>query len=711
MHLDLPTVASLVSISLALQSAAFLRHLWLHRRQPGLGWWALSSVFITCGFAARAMGNGSSLDAWTVVLSSGVFLAGVMSVEVGLLRFVEQRENRVHLVGLLGLSMAGITFSAVVRPDRMSRTAMISLALAVAFGRIVRVLQRIKTPAARSTIHGLIAVYASASVLFLTRAVVMAIWIWHEPGAVPGDGTPQFARSMVITSIVALLLQSVSTYGLMALSKQRQLADGLEGNVRLGLAALRPLEAAQDGDKLAVMKLWVARGQVDEALAVALSISPSDVDFSESVHIAVSLLLGRGEQAQAARILLQLLDAPLELADKFATARQAADLFLTMGDGIGTRQVLDRLVGQFQPGSAGEAWRLDMQRRLAELPSPTVPAVSPLSIGQSPARSPIRASSIEPTETISQPRVAEALATHANPGGQTEQSAPLAVIGKLLDVPAWPFTGVQVLANRYCDLERIGQGNNGVVFRAHDQILHRPVVIKFMLQGAMASDTARKYFLREANLAAGLNHPNIVHIYDMDDSAEVLWYAMEYVDGLPLTSYMDNGQPVGTNCFLMSVLEQLCGALDYAHENGLVHRDLKPDNVLMAADGTLKLLDFGLARAVNAGFGELSVLTGTPNYMAPEQLDGSEVDHRADIYSLGVVLYRMFTGVLPFTEGNIFVAHATEPVPDPRIHNPGLTAGIVAVIERCLAKQPSDRYDNCWQVARDIRAELYGNVT
>jgi serine/threonine-protein kinase len=150
------------------------------------------------------------------------------------------------------------------------------------------------------------------------------------------------------------------------------------------------------------------------------------------------------------------------------------------------------------------------------------------------------------------------------------------------------------------------------------------------------------------------------------------------------------------------MLSQLCAALDHAHAQGMVHRDIKPDNVLVAQDGTVKLLDFGLARILDEGFGEQSVLAGTPYYMAPEQLSGGVVDHRADIYALGVVLFRMLAGVLPFTEGNVFVAHAIEPVPDLRTFDATLPADAIAVVERCLAKKADDRFDTCAPVAAAI---------
>jgi len=455
-----------------------------------------------------------------------------------------------------------------------------------------------------------------------------------------------------------------------------------------------------DGDKIAVIKLRLALGQADEALRIAQAVSPSAEHYVEAAQIAASIQVGRGETASAARTMLTLLDAPLPVAIKLATGKQAAELLLELQDGVRGRQLLDKLAALVVQGSEEALWCQQLQNRFAEFASPEAPARTPqigASTGQTIA---MAASNAEHTETIEEGTMAY-LGSNTPKTGE-EELLPL--------VHGWPSGVPTSLASRYIDLERLGQGGNGVVFRATDKLLGRTIVLKFMIEGTMPSEIARKYFLREVKLAASLNHPNIVHIYDMGNVDDVLYYAMEYVEGLPLTAHLPGHQPVRDVVFLDSVIEQLCAALDHAHSQGLVHRDIKPDNVIIASDGTVKLLDFGLARVLDDGFGEQSVLAGTPYYMAPEQLDGSSVDHRADIYALGVVLFRLLTGHLPFSEGNIFVAHAVEPVPDPRKFNRDLPAGAVAVVMRCMAKKPADRYSNCRQVALDLHLALFGHV-
>jgi tetratricopeptide (TPR) repeat protein len=470
-----------------------------------------------------------------------------------------------------------------------------------------------------------------------------------------------------------------------------------------------------EGDKIAVIKLRQAMGQTEEALRVAQAVSPTDSAYIEAVQIVAIIHINRGETAAAARTLLTLLDAPLAPAIKVATGRRTAELFLQLRDGSSGRQVLDKLAGLIRQGSDEERWVLEIQKKFAELPVDL--ARSTPAIAHTSSATPTIAMNLanaEHTESFDD-EIAVTEPTAIYPGGRgdtrrAEDHGSAADDDVPLTTAGWP-TGVPTgLADRYGDLERLGQGGNGVVFRATDKLLGRQVVLKFMIQGTMPSETARKYFLREVKLSASLNHPNIVHIYDMGNTDDVLWYAMEFVDGVPLTAHLALGQPIRDIVFLMSVVDQLCAALDHAHVQGLVHRDIKPDNVLVANDGTVKLLDFGLARAMDEGFGEQSVLAGTPYYMAPEQLDGSTVDHRADIYALGVVLFRMFTGHLPFSDGNIFVAHAVQPVPDPRQFNRDLPIEAVAVVMKAMAKKPADRYSNCRQIALDVHAALFGHM-
>ncbi len=271
---------------------------------------------------------------------------------------------------------------------------------------------------------------------------------------------------------------------------------------------------------------------------------------------------------------------------------------------------------------------------------------------------------------------------------------------------SWPMGVPRVLAERYSNLTLLGQGGHGIVFRAQDLLQDRLVVLKFLAGTGMAPDQARRYFLREFKVAADLLHPNIVRLYDIGSADGTLYYTMEHVPGHALVHYLGKDQRLDDWEFVHSVFAQLASALDHAHAHGVLHRDVKPSNVLVADDGTVRLFDFGLARLSRDGERDQSMVVGTPFYMAPEMQQTAPIDHRADQYALGVLLFRMLTGRVPFADGNVFLAHATQPVPDPRTLRPELPAGVTDVVLRMLAKDPAARYTTCGEAAVALRPGL-----
>ena len=470
-------------------------------------------------------------------------------------------------------------------------------------------------------------------------------------------------------------------------------------------------------DKLAVLKLRAALGDHDEALRVAESVVPTDGAFVQAMQIAADIYKQRRDAAGEARILLRLLEAPLETSLRVRTSRKAALLFAQLGQPQRARRALARIDAEAREDEELGAWVSKLRAQLAELNDES--ATQPLVAGAGgPGGAPMSLDAPQPVDDelptdafIERTMAYDVVGKSSSPGGASLSTAVQGgptVGDEPVEVPSgWPKGVPAQLSTRYADLQRLGQGGNGIVYRATDRRIDRTVVLKFMLDSAMPTEVARRYFLREVKLAASLSHQNIVHIYDMGETDGALWYSMEFVDGNSLTQHLPAGKPLENRIFLMSVVEQLCDALDHAHGQGLIHRDIKPDNVLVARDGVVKLLDFGLARAFDDGFGEQSVLAGTPFYMAPEQISGDTVDHRADIYALGVMLYRMFSGRLPFTE-NVFVAHALEAPPDPKRFNPDIPEQVVAVVLRALNKQPDERYDNCRQIRLALHNAIFG---
>ncbi len=217
---------------------------------------------------------------------------------------------------------------------------------------------------------------------------------------------------------------------------------------------------------------------------------------------------------------------------------------------------------------------------------------------------------------------------------------------------------------------------------------------------ALPTDMSRRWFLREAHTAAKLNHPNIVTIYDIGEIEDQPFIAMEYVDGENLRESLGEQLPVEVTR-LAPIFRQLAKAVSYAHSEGVIHRDIKMDNVMIKGDGVVKLMDFGLAMALN-GPDQSIVMAGTPLYMSPEQIRGGKVDHQTDVYALGVLLYKMLTARYPFESGNILEHHRETAPTDPREHNPRLSDKISKTILRSLAKSKGARY----QTVADLAAAM-----
>ncbi len=244
-------------------------------------------------------------------------------------------------------------------------------------------------------------------------------------------------------------------------------------------------------------------------------------------------------------------------------------------------------------------------------------------------------------------------------------------------------------ASRYVLEEELGRGGMGVVYRATDLRLRRTVAIK-ILNPHQHTEEAMSRFEREARAAAVLSHPGIVHIYDFAKGFGSTYISMEYVEGVTL-NHLLRTDPETVREQLLPLAVQIADAVAFAHARGVIHRDLKPANMVVSQRWTVKILDFGIARRLDESDPDVSGATGTPYYMAPEQILGEPPDQRSDIYSLGVTFFQMATAMLPFTTGNILRAHIEQPPPDPAALNPALNPAVAAVIVQCLAKDPAAR--------------------
>jgi tetratricopeptide (TPR) repeat protein len=262
---------------------------------------------------------------------------------------------------------------------------------------------------------------------------------------------------------------------------------------------------------------------------------------------------------------------------------------------------------------------------------------------------------------------------------------------------------------RYRMLDEVGRGGMGIVYRAEDTVLDRIVALKVLPDALRENPQALRNFLREAKSAAKLNHPNIVTVYDAGEQDGRYYIAMEFVDGTTLKSILRKKRLISPSGALY-VLVQMCEALGYAHEQKVIHRDVKTANTMWTRDRKAKIMDFGLAKVVEEVRNHTTLVSGTPYYMSPEQTLGRNVDHRTDIYSLGVTLFELCTGILPFREGNIPYHHVHTPAPDPRTVIPDLPLLLARIIARCLQKDPGARYQSTREILDEVRASRSGTA-
>jgi len=260
--------------------------------------------------------------------------------------------------------------------------------------------------------------------------------------------------------------------------------------------------------------------------------------------------------------------------------------------------------------------------------------------------------------------------------------------------------------SHYAVKERLGGGGMGVVYRAEDTRLGRPVALKFLPPELTRDPTARERFIHEARAASALDHPNICTIHDIGETPEgESFICMAYCEGRTLKQRLRDGPlPVDE---AVAIAEQICEGLARAHEHGIVHRDIKPANVMVAADGHVTIVDFGLAKlAGSSSLTQTGMVVGTAAYVSPEQARGASADHRADLWSLGVVLFEMVTGRLPFRADHVqalllSVVHDSEPLVTSL--RPDIPTELARVIHRCLRKTPAERYQGAAELRSDLR--------
>ena len=265
-----------------------------------------------------------------------------------------------------------------------------------------------------------------------------------------------------------------------------------------------------------------------------------------------------------------------------------------------------------------------------------------------------------------------------------------------------------MLQDRYEILEKIGSGGMSEVYKAKCHKLNRLVAIKVLKSEFTSDATFVSKFKMEAQAAAGLSHPNIVNIYDVVDEGDIHFIVMELVEGITLKSYITKKGHLEVK-EAIGIAIQVASGIEAAHEQHIIHRDIKPQNMLISMDGKVKVADFGIARAVSSQTMNAATVVGSVHYISPEQARGGYSDERSDLYSLGITMFEMVTGHVPFEGDNtvtVALAHLEDPMPDPRTLNPEVSPSLARIILKCTEKRPERRYPSAAAVISDLRRAL-----
>lgn len=267
----------------------------------------------------------------------------------------------------------------------------------------------------------------------------------------------------------------------------------------------------------------------------------------------------------------------------------------------------------------------------------------------------------------------------------------------------------QVIAKRYEIIEKIGQGGTAIVYRARDNKLNRSVTVKVLKEEHIGDEEFVERFKTEALAVASLSHPNIVNVYDVGVEGEINFIVMEYVNGVTLKDLILSKAPFD-DASVLGVSVQICAALIHAHKNNIVHRDIKPQNILVTPGGDVKVTDFGIARlASSETITSAGQTVGSVHYLSPEQAQGGKIDLRSDLYSLGIVMFEMATGSLPFDGDNpvsIAIMHVKEDIPSASEYNPEISPITADIINKLTSKQAISRYQSADSLYLELKRGL-----
>ena len=427
--------------------------------------------------------------------------------------------------------------------------------------------------------------------------------------------------------------------------KAQKFKEAAECYAELGQVQKEASLLDRAGDFLAAGRAYHREGLDDEAITVLQKVDAENPDFSEAAALLGDIFQARGQLSLAIKKLKQAI-GERELD------RDTIPMYYTLATICHANDEMAEAVDIFEKILAADYHYKDVEQKLVE------------------AREHLKTATT--TETT---------------------------------LPEGAANGGADSGGRYQIVGELGRGGMGIVYKAKDTSLDRLVAYKVLPETLQENPQALKNFLREAQAAAKLNHPGIVTVYDTGAQDGRYYIAMEYVDGTTLKEILRRRGAIAP-AGILHVLVQMCEALAYAHDKKVVHRDIKTANVMWTRDKKAKLMDFGLAKVIEEVRNHTTVVSGTPYYMSPEQTLGKNVDHRTDIYSLGVTLFELVAGTVPFKEGNIPYHHVHTPPPDIRELQPELPESLATVINRCLLKDPAKRYQGAREILTEIRSSL-----
>ena len=276
---------------------------------------------------------------------------------------------------------------------------------------------------------------------------------------------------------------------------------------------------------------------------------------------------------------------------------------------------------------------------------------------------------------------------------------------RTIDKSVQEFSRGTIFASRYEFVEELGKGGMGTVYKVYDKKVQEDVALKLLNPDVASDEKTIERFRNELRLARKIVHKNVCRMYDLNEAEEKYFITMEYVSGENLKRFIKMAGHLSAGKSI-SIAKQICEGLAEAHRLGVIHRDLKPQNIMVDREGNARIMDFGVARSLKAeGITGHKGVVGTPEYMSPEQVDGKKADQRSDIYALGVILYEMVTGRPPFKGSSSLstaLKHKTEPAPDPREIDSQIPEELSKVILRCMEKDREQRYQDTEQLLSDL---------